>query len=259
MQEGEEAQSWFLVLISMLKYCYELGIKYVTIYAFSIDNFNRRPNKVQYVMDLMQEKIEGLLKEESIVNNYGIRVYFLGNLELLNEPVVRFVAEKAMAATAKNDKSVLMICVAYTFTDEIVHAIQETYNEKKDDIRHHEINKKLPIKLADLEKHMYMVVGPDPDILVRTSGDRSYRFVAGNNSYLQCEGTVWFELAWNMVTFNCTTRSGSAPKVEIGTALLDTYSKCGAIDASNKVCDQMLQESIVSWSAMIAAYGITWQ
>ncbi|KAF6168767.1 hypothetical protein GIB67_012165 [Kingdonia uniflora] len=51
-------------------------------------------------------------------------------------------------------------------------------------------------------------------------------------------------------------RGGSAPEVEIGTALLDTSFKCGAINASSKVFDQMLQESIVSRSAMIVAYGM---
>ncbi|KAF6148251.1 hypothetical protein GIB67_012026 [Kingdonia uniflora] len=109
MQEGEGHK----VGMFMLKYCYELGIKYLTIYAFSIDNFNRRPNEVQYVMDLMQEKTEGLLKEESIVNSYGIKVYFLGNLKLLNEHV-RLEIEMAMVSTTKNDKVVLIICVAYT-------------------------------------------------------------------------------------------------------------------------------------------------
>ncbi|KAF6175878.1 hypothetical protein GIB67_003366 [Kingdonia uniflora] len=170
MKEGEGHKVGFLSLMSILNYCYKLGIKYVTIYAFRIDNFNRRPNEVQYVMDLMQEKIKGLFKEESIVNIYGIRVYLLGNLKLLNEPV-RLVAEKAMVVTAKNDNVVLMICMAYTSTDEIVHDVQESYNDKKGDIRHHEIGKELPIKLADLEKHMYMVVAPNPNILVRTSGE----------------------------------------------------------------------------------------
>ncbi|KAF6176495.1 hypothetical protein GIB67_007878 [Kingdonia uniflora] len=145
----------------------------------SIDNFNHRPNEVQYVMDLLQEKIEGLLKEESMVNSYRIMVYVLGNLKLLNEPV-RLAAEKAMAATAKNDKAVLMI-----------------YQE-------------LPIKLADLEKHMYMVVAPDPNILVRTSAE--------------LRRTKWV---------HCSAISGgSAPEVEIGTALLNTSSKYGARDAS---------------------------
>ncbi|KAL3527289.1 hypothetical protein ACH5RR_011945 [Cinchona calisaya] len=123
--EGMGHRAGFLSLMSLMKYCYELGIKYLTIYAFSIDNFRRKPHEVKYVMDLMLEKIEGMLKEESIVEQYGVRVYFIGNLKLLNE-TVRTAAEKAMKATAKNNRSILLICVAYTSTDEIVHAAQES-------------------------------------------------------------------------------------------------------------------------------------
>ncbi|KAF5958061.1 hypothetical protein HYC85_005286 [Camellia sinensis] len=80
-------------------------------------------------MDLMLEKIEGLLKEESIVNQFGVRVSFVGNLKLLNE-AVRVAAEKVMIATANNTKTRLLICVAYTSSDEIVNAVQESCREK---------------------------------------------------------------------------------------------------------------------------------
>lgn len=131
--EGMGHRAGFLSLMSLMKYCYELGIKYVTIYAFSIDNFRRKPHEVKYVMDLMLEKIEGMLKEESIVDQYGVRVYFIGNLKLLDD-TVRDAAENAMKATAKNNKSILLICVAYTSTDEIVHAAQESCEHLQDEI-----------------------------------------------------------------------------------------------------------------------------
>ncbi|CAB4262023.1 unnamed protein product [Prunus armeniaca] len=129
LKEGDGHRVGFLVLMSMLKYCYELGVRYVTIYAFSIDNFKRDPEEVQSLMDLIQEKIEGLIKEESIVNRYGIKVHFIGNLKLLSEPV-RLAAERAMEATANNSRGVLSICIAYTSTDEIAHAVQESCKEK---------------------------------------------------------------------------------------------------------------------------------
>ncbi|KAF6136688.1 hypothetical protein GIB67_018691 [Kingdonia uniflora] len=191
----------------------------------------------------------------------------------------RLAAEKAMAATAKNDKAVLMICVAYTSTDEIVHAVQESYNEKKDDIRHHEIDKELPIKLADLEKHMYIAVAPDPDILVRTSGEtRLSNFLLWQTTFCQLysPNALWPEISlrnleieaidcmvwagleygyFQLYNYGCALvksgafsisvelgrtkwvhcsaiRGASAPEVEIGTFLLNTSSKYGAIDAS---------------------------
>ncbi|KAI7757155.1 hypothetical protein M8C21_014753 [Ambrosia artemisiifolia] len=116
-------------------------------------------------MDLMEEKIEGLVKEESLVNQYGVRVHFAGSLELLSKPV-RSAAERAMKATAKNSKAVLSICIAYTSTDEILHSVEECCEEKWD--RKHE---KDMISVSDIERHMYMAVAPDPDIIIRTSGE----------------------------------------------------------------------------------------
>ncbi|XP_059642712.1 dehydrodolichyl diphosphate synthase 6-like [Cornus florida] len=208
LKEGAGHKAGYSALMSMLKYCYELEVKYITIYAFSIDNFKRRPEEVQDVMDLMQEKIEGLVKEESIVNQYGVRVYFIGNLKLMNEPV-RVAAEKAMRATANNTRAVLLICVAYTSSDEIVHAVQQScqdqeaiqasngvINEEKQE-KHH------AIKLVDLGKHMYMSVAPDPDILIRTSGETrlsNFLLWQTTNCLLCCPSVLWPEISlWHLV------------------------------------------------------------
>uniref|UniRef100_A0A7N2KNF7 Alkyl transferase n=1 Tax=Quercus lobata TaxID=97700 RepID=A0A7N2KNF7_QUELO len=183
----------FLALTSMLKYCYELGIKCVSIYAFSIDNFKRRPNEVQYVMDLTLKKIQGLLKEKSIVQ--------------------KVAAEKAMVATTNNTGMTMpFICVAYTSTDEIVHAIQESCNNNwvgiqeangrkawNQEIRDEEyqMEEKAIIKLRDIEKHMYMDVAPDPDILIQTSGEhRLSNFQLWQTTYcLLCSPAVlWPEI-----------------------------------------------------------------
>ncbi|KAJ7972664.1 Alkyl transferase [Quillaja saponaria] len=205
--EGAGHRVGFSALMSLLMYCYELGVKYVTIYAFSIDNFRRRPEEVQSVMDLMQEKIEGLIEKESIVNRYGVRVYFVGNLKLLSDPV-RLAAERAMAATAKNSKAVLSICVAYTSTNEIMHAVQESCKEKWDEITMLGAGeagydliglKGNLIKLADIEKHMYMAVAPDPDILIRTSGEtRLSNFLLWQSAYcyLYSPSVLWPEIGF---------------------------------------------------------------
>ncbi|KAK4350849.1 hypothetical protein RND71_030162 [Anisodus tanguticus] len=102
--DGDGHRAGFSALINMLRYCYELGVKYITVYAFSIDNFKRRPEEVVSLMKLMQEKIDELTKEESIVNRLGIRIYFQGNLKLLSDPV-RSAAERAMVKTAGNSKA----------------------------------------------------------------------------------------------------------------------------------------------------------
>ncbi|EXB95131.1 Dehydrodolichyl diphosphate synthase 6 [Morus notabilis] len=280
--EGAGHKAGYSSLMSMLGYCYELGVKYVTVYAFSIDNFKRRPEEVQYLMDLMLEKIDELLEHEGIINQYGIRVYFIGNLKLLNEPV-RVAAEKAMKATAKNNKAVLLVCVAYTSRDEIVHAVKESCKNKRRELQTHlgskvangasegveedkkmglnkglvihdaqddglegseavektdrmlykgegnsddiatrtckglledaevrEKQRKLPsIKLVDVEKHMYMGVAPNPDILIRSSGEtRLSNFLLWQtaNCSLSSPAVLWPELGlrhlvWAVLNF----------------------------------------------------------
>lgn len=206
--EGMGHRAGFLSLMTLMKYCYELGIKYVTIYAFSIDNFKRKPDEVQYVMDLMLEKIEGLLKEQSIVNQYGVRVEFVGNLKLLSDPV-RYAAEKAMEATANNDTSVLLIAVAYTSTDEIAHAAQVSCQDKIAESIDRQADVNNAIKLADVERHMYMAVAPDPDILVRTSGETrlsNFLLWQTSNSLLYSPKALWPEiglrhLVWAVLNF----------------------------------------------------------
>ncbi|XP_004509437.1 dehydrodolichyl diphosphate synthase CPT3 isoform X2 [Cicer arietinum] len=285
--EGDGHKAGFSALLSILRYCYELGIKYATVYAFSIDNFRRKPKEVQTVMELMREKIEELLQQESIINEYGVRLHFIGNMQLLTEPV-RVAAEKAMRVTAHNQERVLLICVAYTSTDEIVHAVQEScidkWNEvqtpKEDkvsngeftrintglkrnglDLNFHDTCKEnaikgvegdgekdalfdqnvekhsdnygeaeialcngmveitnerkfkqdefASIKLVDIEKHMYMAVAPDPDILIRTSGEaRLSNFLLWQTSAcpLYAPKVLWPEiglrhLVWGVLNF----------------------------------------------------------
>ncbi|KAL1127006.1 hypothetical protein V6Z11_A13G150800 [Gossypium hirsutum] len=212
--EGAGHKVGFSALMSMLKYCYEFGVRYVTVYAFSIENFKRSPEEVQSLMDLMLKKIEEILKKQSIVNRYGVRVIFSGNLKLLSEPV-RLAAERAMLATAKNSKAVLSICVAYTSTNEIMHAVQESCEEKWDEITllnssgagyglislggYEQDEMDHLIKLTDIEKHMYMAAAPDPDIIIRTSGETrlsNFLLWQSANCYLYSPSVLWPEIGF---------------------------------------------------------------
>ncbi|KAL7149086.1 hypothetical protein ABFS83_05G015500 [Erythranthe nasuta] len=204
LEEGAGHRFGYSTLMDMLKYCYELDVKYVTIYAFSIENFKRRPEEVQSTMQLIQEKIEGLIEKESIVNRYGVRVHFIGNLKLLSKPV-QLAAERAMNATWHNSKAVLSICIAYTSTDEIVNAVEESCKEKQKEKEKllDEIGEGPLIDVADVEKHMYMAVAPDPDIIIRTSGEtRLSNFLLWQSarSLLYSPGVLWPEIGfWHLV------------------------------------------------------------
>ncbi|CAN0916204.1 Dehydrodolichyl diphosphate synthase 6 [Linum grandiflorum] len=196
MEEGAGHRAGFFALVSVLECCYELGVKYISIYAFSIDNFKRKPDEVKTIMDLILEKIEGLLEEGSIAEQYGVRVYFVGNLKLLNERV-RNAAEEVMKATAHNTKCVLLICIAYTSYDEIVHSVRESCKEKVVEIGNG------GIEVEDLEKQMYMGVAPDPEILLRSSGEmRLSNYLLWQTTYctLYSPKALWPEIGmWHVV------------------------------------------------------------
>ncbi|XXG39169.1 hypothetical protein AAC387_Pa01g0198 [Persea americana] len=220
LEAGMGHRYGFLALLSILKYCYELGVKYVTIYAFSIDNFKRKPDEVHYLMDLILEKLEVVLREENIVKQYGVKIDFLGNLKLFPEPV-RKAAEKAMAATAQNNGTALLVCVAYTSTDDIVHAIQGLYKEKQARIQQTAEGKQMgdddepvecsggsnleefSVSSADLERHMYFAGYPDPDILIRSGGEtRLSNFILWQSTFclLNNPKALWPDISlWHLV------------------------------------------------------------
>ncbi|VVB14104.1 unnamed protein product [Arabis nemorensis] len=223
-EEGSGHKAGFSALMSMLRYCYELGIKYVTIYAFSIDNFRRKPEEVQSLMDLLLEKIKALLEKESIVHQYGMRVYFIGNLALLSDQV-RAAAEDVMKATAKNSRVVLLVCIAYTSTDEIVQAVKKSCISKSNDIdasgiyKHDDTDSDIEgmdmeeqekrIQLVDIEENMQMSVAPDPDIVIRSSGETrlsNFLLWQTGNSQLFSPAALWPEiglrhLVWAILGF----------------------------------------------------------
>uniref|UniRef100_A0A7N0USP8 Alkyl transferase n=1 Tax=Kalanchoe fedtschenkoi TaxID=63787 RepID=A0A7N0USP8_KALFE len=224
LEPGMGHRAGYISLMSLLKYCYQLGIKYATVYAFSIDNFKRRPEEVRILMELLQEKIESLLKAESIVHQYGIRVHFIGNLNLLDDSV-RAAAEKAMLATASNNQAVLCVCIAYTSTDEIAHAsteasrniyteIQSRVTDAADDdddlVKSGPQTQEHPaINSEDITKNMYMAVAPEPDIVLRSSGETrlsNFLLWQTSNSILYSPGALWPEvglkhLVWAVLNF----------------------------------------------------------
>uniref|UniRef100_A0A1J3I7D1 Alkyl transferase n=1 Tax=Noccaea caerulescens TaxID=107243 RepID=A0A1J3I7D1_NOCCA len=218
--DGSGHKAGFSALMSMLQYCYELGVKYVTIYAFSIDNFRRRPEEVQSLMDLLLEKINSLLEKESIVHEYGMRVYFIGNFALLSDQV-RAATEEVMKATAKNSRLVLLVCIAYNSTDEIVQAVKKTCMNKSEEAsgsyKHEDregmdMEKKQEerrIQLVDIEENMQMGVAPNPDILIRSSGETrlsNFLLWQTGNSQLFSPDALWPEiglrhLVWAILNF----------------------------------------------------------
>ncbi|KAH0719402.1 hypothetical protein KY285_015433 [Solanum tuberosum] len=163
-------------------------------------------------------ELKKLLFRHAFINEYGVRIHFMGNLKLLDEPV-RVAAEKAMQVTAKNTKSSLLICVAYTSTDEIVHAIQASCQEKWNEIQELNANQSQNaeitdekmqldhvIKLEDIERFTYTGLAPDPDVLIRTSGVshisnfllwQTTNCIPQRYSFLILVYDTWYGKCWN--------------------------------------------------------------
>ncbi|KAF3339051.1 dehydrodolichyl diphosphate synthase 6-like isoform X3 [Carex littledalei] len=122
-----------------------MGVKHATVYAFSIDNFRRDPHEVQALMDMVIANIDQLLKGDRLFMKLDVRIIFWGNLELLTDPV-RVAAKKVMDMTVHNKGPVLSVCVAYTSTDEITHAIEASVRERRE---------KVQIDVSDLERNLF--------------------------------------------------------------------------------------------------------
>ncbi|GJW07766.1 dehydrodolichyl diphosphate synthase 6-like protein [Tanacetum coccineum] len=77
LEEGAGHKAGFLALMAVLKYCYEIRVKYVTVYAFSIDNFSRIPDQVQYLMELMHERSKIAAQQAMAVTAHNTKTYLL--------------------------------------------------------------------------------------------------------------------------------------------------------------------------------------
>ena len=142
----------------VMEACGELGIKYLTIYAFSTENWGRPPDEVRGLMGILEDVIDKELKE---MHERGVQLHHIGRLERLN-PTLRRKVNQAMELTKDNDKLVLNIAFNYGGRDEIVDAIQ---NIIRDGVRPEDVNDAL------VSRYLYTHSVPDPDLVIRTSGE----------------------------------------------------------------------------------------
>ncbi|KAK3709677.1 cis-prenyltransferase [Vermiconidia calcicola] len=118
----------FEALARVLEVCYKSGVKYVTIYAFSIENFKRSKYEVEGLMDMAKTKLVQMSQHGELFDRYGASVRILGDRSLVREDVLEQV-DKAVEMTQHNDQAVLNVCFPYTGREEIARSIQETVRE----------------------------------------------------------------------------------------------------------------------------------
>lgn len=151
--------------------CVEFGVKYLTIYAFSTENWGRPREEVEGLMNILEDVIDRELAE---LNKEGVQLRHIGRLERL-DPKLQEKVMDAIELTRHNDRLVLNVAFNYGGRDEIVNAIQKII---KDGVKVEEVT-------SDLVSHYLFTAGvPDPDLIIRTSGElRVSNFLIWQGAY----------------------------------------------------------------------------
>ncbi|KAB0793330.1 hypothetical protein PPYR_12950 [Photinus pyralis] len=167
-------------LTETLQWCLELGIREVTMYAFSIENFNRSQEEVDALMDLAREKYARLIEEKEKLMEEGVRISVIGNLTLLPEDIRKSIAE-AMIMTKHNSRLFLNVAMAYTSRDEITNAVIDITNGvKSGKLGTEDIDEEL------LNSCLYTNHSRKIDVLIRTSGEtRLSDFLLWQSGFVQ--------------------------------------------------------------------------
>ncbi|MCB0196754.1 MAG: di-trans,poly-cis-decaprenylcistransferase [Anaerolineae bacterium] len=157
----------------ILRSSVEFGVKMLTIYAFSTENWKRPPFEIMGLMKILENVID---KELDELNRNGVQLRHIGELERLR-PVIRDKVLYAIDYTKNNDKLVLNVAFNYGGRDEIVHAVKKVIAEK---IPPNEVTEEV------LSRHMYTADCPDPDLIIRTSGEfRTSNFLIWQAAYAE--------------------------------------------------------------------------
>jgi tritrans,polycis-undecaprenyl-diphosphate synthase [geranylgeranyl-diphosphate specific] len=148
----------------VLDWCFDAGIKVVTIYVFSTENFSRVKDEVTHIMQLAQQRFETVARSE-VIHRHKVRVRAIGRLSILPPSVIKAIRE-AEKATVSYDNFQLNVAIGYGGRTEIVDAVRRIAKKVQEgDIQ--------PEVIADstIEQHLYTAGVADPELIIRTSGE----------------------------------------------------------------------------------------
>ncbi|MBS7605763.1 MAG: polyprenyl diphosphate synthase [Candidatus Bathyarchaeia archaeon] len=153
-------------LEEVLRWCLDLGVKSITLYAFSTENFQRPREEVERLMDLFREKLKELLANEEI-HKHKVRVKIIGRTYLLPRDLQEMI-HRVEEETKDFNGRYLNLAIAYGGRSEIVDAVKKiAYKVARGELSPEEINEEI------FEQHLYTSFLPkqDPDLIIRTSGE----------------------------------------------------------------------------------------
>ena len=157
--------------------CRELGIKILTLYAFSVENWKRPPAEIETLMRLLRR----FLKErESQLHEHRLRLRVIGRIEDLPLPVSRQL-KRIMKATEAYDAGQLILALSYGSRTELAHSAREIARAvKRGELDPEQVDE------ATVAAHLYAPDVPDPDLMIRTSGEmRLSNFLLWQLSYAE--------------------------------------------------------------------------
>jgi len=141
----------------------KFGIKYLTVYAFSTENWNRKKEEVDFLMNLLAKTLTDELDE---MHEENVKIKFVGNIEKLGPKLIE-ILKNAENKTKNNTGVNLQIAFNYGARDEIVNAVKKIAQKALDgEIKIGEIDEKL------VSENLYTAKIPDPDLLIRTGGEK---------------------------------------------------------------------------------------
>ena len=162
----------------IVRYCGDIGIKYVTVYAFSTENWSRPEREVNSIMRLLDKYLDEF---EKSFKEYNIKMKVIGDVSRLDASLSQKI--QRIEEITKDNALTLSIAINYGGKDELVHAVNNLIAEGKKDVT-----------AKDIESQLYTAGIPDPDLIVRTAGEmRLSNFLMWQSAYSEFyfTDTLW--------------------------------------------------------------------
>ena len=168
------------VVEQIIEDAHDLGIKYLTVYAFSTENWKRPKEEVSAIMNLFREYLKEALGRVEEDRKNGIRISFIGSREGIPADI-RLLMKQVERIGRKEDRIMLNIAVNYGGRQEIAESVREIAEDvKKGKIKPSEID------MDTISSHLYTAGMPDPDLIIRPSGEqRLSNFLLWQSAYAE--------------------------------------------------------------------------
>jgi len=166
----------------LLEWSRDLGIKELTLYAFSIENFHRPKKEFDYLMNLFEKEFKELIKNQKEIHKHKLRINFIGRIEMFPEPVHKAM-KQLMEITKDHNGYIVNFAMAYGGKAEIIDATKKIATQiKEGKLNIDQINEEI------FSQNLYMA--DEPDMIIRTGGEkRSSNFLNFQSAYSE-----WFYL-----------------------------------------------------------------